>query len=60
MPRKLLPPSFGTRLMRTPLVSLSADRPAVSIAISCTVASLVTIAMNWPPRPWPLLKFIPS
>ena len=37
----MLPPSLGTRLIRTPLVSLSADRPAVSIAISCTVASLV-------------------
>ena len=59
-PLNVLPPSFGTRLIRTPLASLSAERPAVSIAISCTVASLVTMAMNWPPRPWPLLKFIPS
>jgi hypothetical protein len=50
-PENRFPPSRGTRFTRTPLASLSADRPAVSIAISCTVASLVTMAMNWPPRP---------
>ena len=31
----VLPPSFGTRFTRTLLASLSAEMPAVSMAVSC-------------------------
>ena len=41
-PLKVLPPSFGTRLIYRPLASLSAEIPPVKTTVSSTVAGFMT------------------